>query len=197
MPGPTDWRRPRFNNAGGPIDEMPRRSALPSIGTAAAGADATGQPAPSLGWMLTRAVPEEAPPPGSSFFNVADSVNLGAAGVVPFAGSVFNIDADRYGVLKSLDLEVTDYTSISNVQFTLFVNDAPVNGFQNIRIPPANASLKTRGFDLSLPLGKGAKVSLSVNDVDGGVYIANVSYFGWQWAVAIDARYRPEGVGVR
>ena len=190
-----NWQRPRFNGAGGPIDEYPLRSAPP--GATAGAPDTTGQSAPSLGWMLTRQVPEEAPPPGSTFFNSADSVGLVAAGVQPMPNATFQLDQDRYGVLKSIDFEVTNYTAASDVRFTLLVNGGGVPGFTNVRIPPAAASLKARGFDMSLALPRGATITVTVNDIDGGVYTANVAFFGWQWPAAIDARYRPEGVGVR
>lgn len=191
--GYPNWQRPRFNQAGGPIDEYPFASAPPTAG----GASSAGGGAPSLGWMLTRQVPEEAPPPGSQYFTQADSLSLAAVGAQQFPNATFILDASNFGVLKSIDFEVTDYTTLSNVQFTVLVNGTPAVGLNAVRIPPANAALKTRGFDLSLPLPKGATVSISVNDLDGGAYIANVTYFGWQWSADIDARYRPEGVGVR
>lgn len=192
------WQRPRFNGAGGPIDELPFRSAPPGAASSAGAPDTTGQGTASLGWTLTRSAPEEAPPPGSSYFSAADTQAIVGAGIVSqFPNAVFVVDGDRYGVLKSLDFEVTDYTKLSAVRFSLLVNGAPLPAFNQILIPPAAAALKTRGFDLSLPLPRGATVSVSVLNVDGGAYTVNVSYFGWQWAVAIDARYRPEGVGIR
>lgn len=186
------WQRPRFNNAGGPIDEFTRGSAPPGQGSGA------GDPAASLGWTLTRQVPEEAPPPGSTYFAQADTANIvGAATSTLFPGARFTIDPDRYGVLKSVDFEVTDYTKTSVVRFALLLNGTPARGFDAILIPPAAASLKTRGFDLSLALGKGTQIDIQATDVDGGAYTVNVAFFGWQWPASIDARYRPEGVGVR
>src|SRR3954470_22084710 len=109
MPYPL-WQRPRFNAAGGPIDEFLGPSAPPD--TASGGGGETGGAAPSLGWMLTRQVPEEAAPPGSTFFTVADSLAIAAVGSQLMPGSVFALDGDRYGVLKALDFEVTNYTNL-------------------------------------------------------------------------------------
>lgn len=190
----ANWQRPRPypSPAAGPIDEYPLRSVPPDSQTGGA----TG--APSLGWLVNRAVPEEAPPPGSVFFAQADTQGIVGAGTVAlFPNASFKVDPNNFGVLKSLDLEVTDLTKASNVRFALLINGLPARGFDSILITPAVAALKTRGFDLSLPLGAGAQVDVQVTDVDGAAYTVNCSFFGWQWPQAIDARYRPEGTGVR
>lgn len=191
---PRNWERRRYNDAGGPVDVLPRPSAPP-------GQILPGDPAglkDAQGWIITRQVPEQAPPPNTSFFSLADTQAIVGAGTTAlFPNLTFVTDPDRFGVIKSLDLEVTDYTKVSNVRFALLLNGIPARGLDNILVPPAVASFKAVGFDLSVTLGRSTQIDVRVTDVDGGPYTVNASVFGWQWPAALDAKYRPEGQGVR
>lgn len=178
--------------AGGTADEYPRgspRGQFSDQGQAL-------QPPPLL---ITRATPEEAAPPGSRFFALSDSAAVVGANVNsgPLAGVTLKLDDQNYGVLKGLDVFVTPWTATSVVFFQVLVNGGAVPGFERIGFVPAALALVSRGFDLSLALPQGSTVSVQAIDVDGAAYTVGAELFGWQWPVAIDARYRPEGAGVR
>lgn len=177
--------------SGGPIDEWPRGSAraMPMVG------DPGAQPA---GWMVTRAVPEESAPPGSRFFAQSDAAAIAGAGAVLVLGAAtLAIDPANYAVLRSIDLFVTNYTSASDVRFAVLFDGAPAPGLDNIGLIPANLAIQSRGFDLALAVPRAAVISVRATDNDGGAYEVGCTFFGWQWPAAIDARYRPEGQGVR
>lgn len=180
--------RPRFPVASGTADEDPRQSPRGIV------QDATAPQAPPQA-IITRQLPEEAAPTGAVFFSPADSAAVaGVNALVLLPNASVQIDQFSYGVLKGLDVFVTPWTAVSNVFFTLRVNGQAVRGFERVGFVPAALALVSRGFDMSLQLPQGALVSVDATDVDGAAYTVGVELFGWQWPVAIDSRYRPEGV---
>lgn len=181
----------RYPIAGGNVDEYPRLSPRATV-------DASGAPLVPPALIITRSTPEESAPPASIFFAQSDSAAVvGAAVIAPLPNVTLALDAQNYGVLKSLDVFVTPWTGTSSVFFQLLVNGSPVRGFERIGFVPAPLALVSRGFDLSLALPQGATITVQAVDVDGAAYTVGAELFGWQWPVAIDARYRPEGAGVR
>lgn len=180
----------RFPVAPGSADELPRRS-VRAVGDPS---QDTGVPYAAPVAVITRQVPEEAAPSGSTPFTSNDSAATNAAGVVLLPNASVTIDAGNYGVLKAVDFFVTPYTLASVVTFALLVNGSPVRGFEAIGFMPAAIALASRGFDLSLQLPQGATVAVQARNVDGGAYVVGCQLYGWQWPVAIDGKYRPEGV---
>lgn len=182
---------PYYPLAGGNADEYPRQSPRGLV-------DPSGAPVQAPPLIITRSTPEESAPPASVFFALSDSAGVVGANVIaPLPNASLVLDAQNYGVLKSLDVFVTPWTATSSVFFQLLVNGAAVRGFERIGFVPAALALVSRGFDLSLALPQGATVSVQAVDVDGAAYTVGVELFGWQWPVSIDAKYRPEGAGVR
>jgi hypothetical protein len=180
--------RPRLPLASGTADEDARvtpRGIVP---------DATAPQGPPQS-IITRQLPEEAAPSGAVFFSPADSAAVVGAGVVAaLPNASVQVDQFSYGVLKGLDVFVTPWTNVSSVFFTVLIDGRAVRGFERIAFVPANLALVSRGFDMSLQIPQGSLVTVQATDVDGAAYTVGVELFGWMWPIAIDSRYRPEGV---
>lgn len=178
---------------GGPIDEGLR---VGGGARAIRGSSDAARPAP-VDWSLTRRAPEEEPPPGASSINQFAALGTVGAGDLQTLLD-FTLDANSLGVVKSLDFFLSNVAATTTLSLALLFGETVVRGFEKVAFFPASSPVQSINFSpLSLPVGAGARVRVISTNGDGGAYTVGARLFGWQWPSAIDARYRPEGVGVR
>jgi hypothetical protein len=180
---------------GGPVDRFTGPSAPPS---GQEGDPSLGISAGALGWLINKQIPEVEPPPQSQFFATQDAQAIvGAGTALTLPNIAVAVDNNSIAVVKSFDIFVTPVTATTQVAFALMFNAAPAPGFADVRVFPAPLSVENRGWDLSIPVSQNTTITVKVTDVDGAAYTVGCYLYGWIWPLAIDARYRPEGPGVR
>ena len=128
------------------------------------------------------------PPQFSTGIFYSDSAALAGLNAVTnfpnFTASLRQLPPNMLGVIDQLQILLDGVLISSIVQFTLFINNAAVPGFNALTILPRNgATFVTSSFGPFLRIGipVGGIVSAQALDVDGGAYTVGMQARGWFW----------------
>lgn len=111
--------------------------------------------------------------------NFALTLAAGAGSTVVFAG--FRLPQTQIGVVQIFGIYAQGPTNLTNVTWTLRINQSPVPGWDNIQLPPGAANFVVQNFsDLRVKIPNGALVDVLItNNNASGPWTVGAKVAGW------------------
>lgn len=139
-------------------------------------------------------LPEVYPIPDAKEFNPLGSQATAVVQQnVTIPGTVFNVPANTFGVIRSVTLYITNMLTTTNVDYSLIINNSPAQGYAQLQIFPRVAPFVSNGFDCMVRFQGPAEIHVAFDNNDGGNYVVGAAFSGWFWPQASDARWRQFG----
>ena len=112
--------------------------------------------------------------------NLFSSILAAGAGSVVTPVS-FTLPKTYVGWEQIFGIYVLTPTALTDITFSLQINDAPVEGWDNVRIPPGVANFVVQNFsDLQVKVPNGGRVSVVVtNNSAAGPWTVGAKIAGW------------------
>lgn len=144
-------------------------------------------------------LPEVFPIPSAHEFNPLGSVNSAAVSANPIeivggqGTTLLNVPDGNIGIIRGVNLYITDMLTTTNVVWSVTVEGASPQGFDRISIFPRVAPFVSNSFDAAIRFTGPARIVMTFQNLDGGTYVIGGSYSGWYWPTAADAQWRRFG----
>jgi hypothetical protein len=143
--------------------------------------------------QLFRFPPSFAPPPGAQDFQrTGRSTVAGPSTTTILGNTTFTIPRGSVGYIRSLTWDANALSVTSDISFTVLFNQAPVPGWQDLRLFPraaSSASLAYSPDETYIWVPDGQTISLQVTVTDGASYLIGGQYHGWYFSKSIAAEY--------
>lgn len=107
--------------------------------------------------------------------------------VLPFA---FTLPSARTGAIKSFGIQASNLLLTSQIFWTIFFNEIPVQGFTDVSLYPAAAvvsGLNWEPSEVNLIVPEASVITVGVNVLDGGTYQLGAELHGWHVASKLHA----------
>lgn len=146
------------------------------------------------GISLNIPLPEDEPIPDAKEFNVSGSIGTAAvsAGTL-ITGCTLDVPPNNLGVIRGVDLYISNMLVTTNVTWTLTINGAAVSGYQGISIFARVTPFVGNGFSPKVRFRGPALVQVVFSNIDGGAYTVGAAFSGWFWPEASDERWKATG----
>lgn len=140
-------------------------------------------------------LPEVLPIPDAHEFNPLGQIASAVVNAVPIAitGTQFTVPANTLAVIRGVTLYITNMLTTTNVLWSLIIDQASPQGYNQITIFPRAAPFVSNGFDSMIRFQGPCTVQVVFQNLDGGTYVIGASYSGWFWPESSDARWRRYG----
>lgn len=129
--------------------------------------------------------PELYPPLQSTAFFLSDEAALVGIGASTRPGGLaFTLPQTMVGVIDAIELLIDGIVITTSVVYSVMMNGAPVNGFNNLTILGRNGAQsvsKAMGPFLRCEIPIGGTVQMQFTDVDGGAITMGAQLRGWFW----------------
>lgn len=127
--------------------------------------------------------PYTVPPPLSQAINLSGpQAIVGANTLYTPAALAQNLPNANVGVIDSIDLQLDGIALATNVLWRILICGAPAIGWQ-ITVPGiggATAAIKS-WTKARIPIPLNGSCGVQILNVDGGVYTATTTLYGWYW----------------
>lgn len=119
--------------------------------------------------------------PMSADFNVNSfSAALAAAAGATVEITSFTLPRTFVGFVQIFGIFILSPTAVQDVTFTLRVNEAPVEGWDNIKFPPGVANFVVQNFaDLQVRAPDGARISVLATNNNANAWTVGAKIAGW------------------
>lgn len=149
---------------------------------------------PVTGSSLQLPLPEVLPIPSAKEFNpLGQKATVGAENNTVITGTVLDIPDSTFGVIRGVSLYITNMLTTTNVVWSLIVENATPQGFNQLTIFPRAAPFVSNGFDSMIRFNGPARIQVIFSNLDGGAYTVGASFSGWFWPTGSDAIWRRFG----
>lgn len=160
-----------------PLDVMvSRRGVLPAPASVLATEAAQHQQVSLTPWWVER------PPFAQDFFATDKNTTLPAAvGSVALPNATFQVPpGDFIAVIKAVTIFINAPTVATDVDWSILINDGPVQGWDHLTTFPRAAANLSIDFGGTIFVPQGALVSMRVNNISGaGPWTVGGSFTGW------------------
>lgn len=105
------------------------------------------------------------------------------------AGPTFQVPQGQVGWLQNNAIYVLTPVAVTSFRLTLFINDGPVPGFDDIQIPPGLANFILLGDDdMRVPIPNHGKVTSLFTNISGNAETVGALIQGWYHPLASEER---------
>jgi hypothetical protein len=140
-------------------------------------------------------LPEVLPIPDAHEFNTLGFIaSAGIQTNVVIPGTIVDVPANNYGVVRGVTLYITNMLVTTDVIWSLQIDQASPQGYNQITIFPRAAPFVSNGFDSMVRFQGPARLQVIFSNRDGGAYVIGAAISGWFWPEASDARWRRFGM---
>lgn len=147
---------------------------------------------PAISRALQIYLPEIYPIPGANEFNVLAQKATVAVETADI-GLVVDLPPNNIGIIRGINLYISDMLTSTVVSWTVQVNGAPATGFNNLVIFPRNSPFVSNSFDAFIRVGQGQKIRVNYTNTDGGSYTVGAAVSGWWWPQALGELWMKNG----
>lgn len=146
------------------------------------------------GLSLSIPLPEELPIPDAREFNPTGSIaSAGLQNNILITGTTTQVPDGTFGVIRSVQLFINDMLPTTDVIWSLIINQASPQGFNQITMFPRLAPFVGNTIPACIRFQGPATITMIFSNRDGGAYLVGGGYGGWFWPEASDARWRRYG----
>lgn len=128
--------------------------------------------------------------PTSADFN-RNSYNSALAGVIGASVEILTLTlpATYVGWIQIFGIYILSPSALQNVTFTLKINGAPVEGWDNIQFPPGVANFVVQNFsDLQVRVPDGGKISIVATNGSADAWTVGGKVSGWYHSMVEEQR---------
>ena len=96
------------------------------------------------------------------------------------------------GYIRSIQFDINDVVATTLVTFSLLFNEAPVPGWNNIRVFPRVASSVSISYgpeETFIRVPDGQTIALRVTVTDANTYVVGALYHGWHFSKSLAGDY--------
>lgn len=148
---------------------------------------------PGIDRALQVYLPEIYPIPGANEFNILAQKATVAVEANTDIGLVVDVPKNNIGIIRGLNIFISDMLTTTNVTWTLMVNNGPATGYNNISIFPRTSPFVGNSFDAFVRVPQGASIRVVFSNVDGGSYTVGASVSGWSWPQTLGDLWMQKG----
>lgn len=123
-------------------------------------------------------------PSARDLFQIAKTLVLpaGAASTVTSAAVELQLPTGNVAVIRVVEIFIDAPTALADIDFTLFINRAPVAGFDRLSFFPRAASSLSKPFEGILRVPNGSFINMvATNRSAAGPWTVGMSFGGWSW----------------
>lgn len=148
---------------------------------------------PAIDRTLQVYLPEIYPIPAATEFNILaqKATTIVEAGVD--IGLTVDVPPNNVAIIRGVNLYISDMTTATNVSWTVTLNGAPAQGFNNLSIFPRNSPFVSNSFDAFVRVGQGIKIRVVYTNTDGGSYTVGAALSGWWWPQTLGEQWIRSG----
>lgn len=140
--------------------------------------------------------PEVFPPPEALQLDQFGQVTLtgpGTSAAIP--GTEFNIPANMVGVIREVTISINNLLITTDAFWQLQFYQAPVQGYDNMRVPPTGAAFVSSNRPpestlIRIPDAAQIRVTFNIGALDANTYQVTAEYRGWYYPKSVWERYR-------
>jgi hypothetical protein len=154
-----------------------------------------GPSGPRVDRSLQVYLPEVFPIPAATEFNTVVSKATSVVETNIDIGLVIDLPQNNIGIIRGVNLFITNMLTTTNLTWTLTFNGAPVPGYSNLSIFPRLAPFVSNSFDsfIRIPQGNPMKVRIVYSNNDGGTYTIGAGLSGWNWPIQLGNLWTQQG----
>jgi len=115
-----------------------------------------------------------------AFYIKSLNFTVAASGITVVPAFTFTVPAQMRGVLQSIEMTVQSSTAAMNLQLTLLLQNAPLQGWSGVAFPPILATGLVRGINnMNVRMQQNQTLTAQFAEASGSPFVCSLEASGW------------------